>query len=248
MPAAGAIPAGVPPGAFARAGFPDPRGTPDGRRAEARGLDCIRIAMVIALVAALVGVVEEVGSRVLPFLTVTEVNHGIGFSFSNVGFFVSIIVLAAALAIAELVVLRIGLASLARVFPNEGGPAALAIVAIIGFVLLFLGVGLFFYWVQLAIDCAAGAVPFPDSCITTTLFYQSVALLGIGAVIALVGYIGVLIGLWRVGSAYADSAIKVGTVLLIFPFLNVIGAILILVRVSEHRSTRFGATPPGLVP
>ena len=57
----------------------------------------------------------------------------------------------------------------------------------------------------------------------------------LGVILYVVGGIGVLIGIWRLGSRYREVVFKVGAILLIFPAINVIGAILILVGGRQAR-------------
>ncbi|MGP8072816.1 MAG: DUF973 family protein [Thermoplasmata archaeon] len=66
------------------------------------------------------------------------------------------------------------------------------------------------------------------SCIPGTLAVL-ILLVGVAGILALVGYIGLLIGLWRLGTRYDNGLFKAGSILSIFPFLNFVGAILILV-------------------
>jgi hypothetical protein len=69
-------------------------------------------------------------------------------------------------------------------------------------------------------------------------------------IVAFVGFIGLLIGIWRLGGKYEDSKFKVGAVLLLFPFLDLVGAILILLAAREaiHRLGRYAASFTGAPP
>ena len=83
------------------------------------------------------------------------------------------------------------------------------------------------------------------SCITGTLA-GLILIVGIAAILALVGYIGLLIGLWRLGTRYDSGLFKAGAILAIFPLLNLVGAILILVAAHTARE-RLNSTPPSPV-
>jgi hypothetical protein len=74
-----------------------------------------------------------------------------------------------------------------------------------------------------------------------------VALGGVIAVAAIalfVGYIGLLVGIWRLGTRYGEWMFKVGALFLIFPFLNVAGTIFILIAARESGGKTPGAFSP----
>jgi hypothetical protein len=91
------------------------------------------------------------------------------------------------------------------------------------------------------VSCAGSGVPIPSSCLLSNTFWGGVALLGLGGLLAFVGYIGVLLGIWRLGTRYADAMFKVGAILLIIPYINLIGAILILIGARTARRKVEGA-------
>ena len=63
----------------------------------------------------------------------------------------------------------------------------------------------------------------------------------IGAIIALIGLIGgEILGLWRVGSRYNDTVIKLGAIFVIIPLLNIVAPILILIGAAQVKG-RLGA-------
>jgi len=63
-------------------------------------------------------------------------------------------------------------------------------------------------------------------------------LLAIGGILGLIGFIGGLIlGLWRVGTRYNQTTIKVGAILQIIPYVSIIGAILIILGANEAKNT-----------
>jgi uncharacterized protein DUF973 len=71
----------------------------------------------------------------------------------------------------------------------------------------------------------------------STAFFSAIgALVGaaiiaaVGGILAVVGSIGgVILGLWRVGSRYDETVIKIGAIFTIIPLLNIVAPILILV-------------------
>ena len=92
------------------------------------------------------------------------------------------------------------------------------------------------YALEQAITCAGSGNPITSACLNVGTLLGIVAVMGITAIIILVGYIGLLIGIWRLGSRYSSDGFKVGAVLLIFPVLSVAGAILILVSARNARA------------
>ncbi|HTW54986.1 MAG TPA: DUF973 family protein [Thermoplasmata archaeon] len=243
-----ASPSPSPYAAFGRGGPQDPRMTPEGRAAEGRGLRAVRAAMLLAVVGALFGVGEQVYARLTPFLSVGRTGSGLDLTLGNLAGIEVVIAIAAALTVAEFAFLRIGFSSLVGIVPGESTPAALAVVAAVGFLMLFGGVALLFEAFRRAIQCAGGVQPIPTSCLVNSTLGGGIALLVLGAIVGLVGYIGVLIGLYRIGDAYRDSTIKVGTILLIFPFISVIGAILIWYRAGETLRRQGAPVGPGSLP
>jgi len=70
----------------------------------------------------------------------------------------------------------------------------------------------------------------------TILAYLGLVLLG--GLLSLIGYIGGLIlGLWRVGSRYNQTTLKVGAIFQIIPLLNIVAPILIILGANEAKNT-----------
>ncbi len=114
-------------------------------------------------------------------------------------------------------------------------PGNLSLLALVGGVLFGIGFPLLLVaLVQLA-SCIPSGLPIPSSCVSQVgaLLLGGLALLAVGAILLLVGIIGVMIGLWRLGGRYSSSLLKAAAIMLIFPFLNIIASIFILVE--THR-------------
>jgi hypothetical protein len=205
------------------------------RSTELLALDRLRAAVILALAAAIVGIAWISVSGVSGFLSVSTTygSSAINLQFNPPWYWTVYLVAIAAVGIAQIVLFRLSFRSYSFVDPSFSTPATLALVAVIGFLLLFLGVGLFFAALVQAIDCAGGGNLVPTSCLLSGAFWSGIALLAIGAIITIIGYIGVLIGIWRVGTRTGNSLFKVAAVLMIFPYLNIIGAILILIGTQE---------------
>ena len=75
----------------------------------------------------------------------------------------------------------------------------------------------------------AGGLPPAFAALLGSLFVDF-ALLAVGVVVLLVGVIGgQILGLWRVGSRYNETVIKVGAIFTIIPLLNIVAPILVLI-------------------
>ena len=123
-------------------------------------------------------------------------------------------------------------------------PATLALLAIIGAVLVFAGLlwilGQAHQWFQ----CAAGVTPIPTSCVSVGPLVGAAGLVVVGAIVYVVGLIGIWLGLWRLGTRYNTSLFKIGMVLIIFPFLDIVGFILIIVAARDARSRAMARGKP----
>ncbi len=216
--------------------------SPETRERDVGALRWVRLAAILALVAGVAGIAANWIFNALSFLTVTSTTSG---SVVSVGPLVSLeayLAVVLVLAVTELALLRAGFWLLSGVDESFSTPSSLAIVAMAGMVMVVLGVVVFLDALVRAVECSGAGNPLSSACLGNGEFLGSIALLGIGAIVALVGYIGVLIGLWRLGTRYNDSMFKVGAILLIFPFLNLVGAILILIGANAALRQAEGAT------
>lgn len=220
--------------------FPPPGwGMPDTRRAQQRAYDvkalgAVRWAAVLGLVGGVIGLVAITLPGFTSFLLVNSTSNGPVLSLSTPAVFGAYVGAAAALAVVALLLYRRGFRALAEVSAEFSTPSTLALVALIGVVLVFAGLGLLLAALAQAISCAGAGNPITSSCLLTGGFWGGIALVLVGALVALVGYIGVLIGIWRLGSRYDRATFKVGAILLIIPYLSVVGYLLILVGTTQE--------------
>ena len=214
-----------------------PASTPQTREWELRALQRLRVAIVLALGSAVVGIAWVSVINPASFLSVSTSTGGsstVNLQFSPPWYWTAYFVAVAVAAVCEFVLLRTNLRTLSFVDRRFSTPATLSLLAVVGLLLVFLGLGLFFASIVQAIHCAGGAGnPVPVSCILSGGFWTGIGLLAVGAIVALIGYIGVLLGLWRVGTRYDNALIKVGAILLIIPYVAIVGAILILIGVQQ---------------
>jgi hypothetical protein len=229
-------------------GFVPPSGTSGSflpsaasRAVDVAALSRVALAAVLAIAGQLLGIVIIAFTNVSGLISVTTSSSGARISLPSPWVWVGYVLGGAALALTEIVLLRAAFHGLAPADRTFSSPASLAVVALIGVVLALSGLGLFLKALYDAVACAGTGVPITTSCLTTGTFWGGVALLGIGALLAFIGYIGVLLGIWRLGTRYGDSKFKVGAILLIFPYINLVGGALILVAARAARAKVEGA-------
>jgi hypothetical protein len=140
---------------------------------------------------------------------------------------------AVVLSLAQILLFRSGFRTLAEVTQEFSTPSTLALVALFGVVIATAGLGLLLVAVFQAIQCTGGG-PLTSACFPAGPLFGGIALLGVGAVAALVGLIGILIGIWRLGERFGSSLLKAAAILLIIPYLSVVGDILILVAATQE--------------
>ena len=69
-----------------------------------------------------------------------------------------------------------------------------------------------------------------------------VGLAAVVGIVGLVGFAGSILGLWRVGKRYRNPMFRVGALLFIFPYANVLGSFLMLTGIHSNR--RKSEMPP----
>ncbi len=125
--------------------------------------------------------------------------------------------------------LRAGFARLRPLDRKFSSTPSFAVVAVVGFILVALGLLLLASGLISALRCAAGVTPLPTACVPVGTFLGAVGLIVLGGVVVLVGVIGTLVGIWRLGDRYEDGLFKAGAILLVL--FGIVGSILLLVAV-----------------
>lgn len=225
--------------------------TPMSRSSDLAALSQVSVAALLALASGAVSfallVLDRTGGTGL----------GLGGSVTSVGavslpspwLWTVVLVSELVFLIPELLLLREAFHRLAGVEGRFGTPATLALLALVGTPVALLGAGLLLDGLYRAAACAGAGNRIPAGCLPVGEFWGGVALAVLGGLVALVGFIGILLGIWRLGSRYDSSLFKVGAVFLLFPLLNLAGAILILVgaRLERARVERLAPTIPPAV-
>jgi hypothetical protein len=137
---------------------------------------------------------------------------------------------AAALTLVEIFLFRRAFRDLSRNDRTFVTPASLTLLALGGLLITTVGATLVIYAGLNTAPCSSPGVSLgAPVCGPPAVFWVGIALAGAGAIVLLIGYIGMLIGVWRLGKRYHNDRFRIGAILLILPFLGVVGAALILV-------------------
>jgi hypothetical protein len=227
--------------------------TPEAVRAvDGFALDRVTLAALVALVGGILYVGELVVGNIGSLAAAsTSPSGGVTLTLPPVWVWVVLLGGGSILTLVEIVLFRSGFRRIAGIDLRFSTPSTLTLIAVIGFLLLYLGLILLIGALYSAVSCAGSGNPVTTVCLLGGEFWGGLALAAIGGIVALVGYIGMLIGIWRLGTRYGDGLFKAGAVLLIFPVLNLIGAILLLVaaRGAQRKVRRnLGSTAPPVPP
>jgi hypothetical protein len=121
----------------------------------------------------------------------------------------------------------LGFRKVKQVAPEFGSVVILMIIGLIGFIMIVGGFGLI-------IGTLVNAIANASSSTTVSLgaLLAGVALIGFGGLLSFIGAIGMCLGNWRAGKRYDESMTKIGGILVILPFVSIIGYVLCLVGYS----------------
>jgi hypothetical protein len=154
-----------------------------------------------------------------------------------------------ALAFLSFVLYMLGFASLRKADGRFTVPLALLLIGLIGLLLLLGFAGLYAAGIHSALGCASTDTTCQNN--ATSLPSGSGALLYGGGLLAFVGLIGAILGLWRFGSRYQSGVTKVGAILYIIPVLAILAPILVLIgshqvqkRLSHTRASASASMMP----
>ncbi len=221
---------------------------PVSREVDGPALSRVQMFALLSLIGTVLGLAVEFG--VGPFynysafgLTSTSATS---LSTATVVLLTGLLLLGVVFSVVSLIVLRQGFVQLRPHDSRFSTPATLVLLGVIGLLLLFLGLIALLSALASLIACAAGATTVPTSCVNVGALLGGIGLAGIGAILALIGIIGGILGLWRVGERHDQTMIKVGAILWIFPFLNIVGLVLILWGLSQARERLEGAGRPAM--
>jgi len=138
-------------------------------------------------------------------------------------------------------ILTLALRELARVDRNRFGlPSTLMVVMIVGVAIVAVS---FIPFLNAILNAVAQLPASPGSGFNPAFATQFAAIflplifVAAGAIITIVGLIGgMILGLWRVGTRYDQTVIKLGAIFTVIPLLNIAAPVLVLVGAHEARN------------
>lgn len=122
-------------------------------------------------------------------------------------------------------------------------PARLTVLGMVGIAVAYSGTLALLTQEYRWIQCAGGVSPIPVTCVSgqTVVALYSVELAG--AILGVIGVLAALIGIWRFSARFNERRFKVGAVLCLVPFLDLIGFALVYVAcraVMARQTNVFG--------
>jgi uncharacterized protein DUF973 len=203
---------------------------------EAAALSSVKVAGIIGIVGAILGWVVIVfnATTSITSTAVTKDASGtphLNISTSTIEFLLLIAGLAVLLEIVQLLYFLSAFRQLRQYDGSFQTPGTLLWLALIGLPLLFLALGLLLNSVIALANCVnvlpagASANSFCSSQLAAA--GELAIFLLLAAILALIGWVALLIGVWRLGDHFPNSHFHAAAILLIIPFLSVVGFILI---------------------
>ncbi len=213
--------------------MPLPGPTPATRAVDLQAVTYLLWASVSVLAGGLIAAAALFVPGILGIATTTGANPAITIRWE----FYLLLAIDGAVGVTTTLLLRFAFRTLTPVDVRFSTPSTLSILLIVGLVLVLAGVYPLFVGYQSFFDCTSTSTNQTTlaNCPGLTAAVLGLLALLAGSVIGLVGYIGCLIGVWRFGSRYGSDAYRIGAILLLFPLLNVVGAILILIAAHSTR-------------
>lgn len=151
-----------------------------------------------------------------------------------------VIPISGAVQIVALAILAVGFWELKKVDRRFSVPSIMVIVAIIGGALAVVGLIPFFGSIaNIIAQGPTASAPGPSAALASALasLIVSFILLAVGCLLTLIGFLGgQLLGLWRAGNRYNETLLKVGAIFAIFPFLNLIAPVLVIVGANQSKN------------
>jgi len=201
-----------------------------------------RVALGRVFLASILAVASAVASILLTF-ALSAVATPVTFSLAGGGtslpippFWVtlSLVVGGSAVALAETLAFYSAFRGLAYFDYRFSTPSKLAFLQLVGELVILFGAVVLMAFIYGAIQCAGAGHAVPSGCINLSTFWAGFALLGIGSIIALIGYIGVVVGVWRLGTRYRVRLFRIGALLMLIPYVSGLGSVLVAVAARRQ--------------
>lgn len=214
-----------------------PAGSPS-EDVELVGIRRIRVAAllgVLGIALALLAPLVIIFAFGLGLAFFTAVSTGGSIAFTIVEALFGALLAGVLLATASFALYLAGFAKLRLADPTFTVPMSVACVGFAGLLLLSLVFALLVGEIAQIISCGGPGVA-TSTCVTlSSVTIDPLVLLG-GLVLAVVGWIGLIVGIYRIGRRYASTITRVGAILHIVPIANIVAPVLVLIGASniEH--------------
>ncbi|MGI0080476.1 MAG: DUF973 family protein [Nitrososphaerales archaeon] len=203
-----------------------------------------RVAVGKIKIFAFIGIIGIILGLIVPF---SAGGMGYMFAFGTTPTGVGTAVIAAvalgvigfAVGIYAILKLRSALKDLSTIDKGFSTPATLVLAGLVGFGFLILAFLLLIGGLAVAINGVTSALG---------LLLGALALFALGGLAAFVGIIGIILGLWKAGERYDNTLVKVGGILYIIPFVDIVAPILVFLGAREIEgklSSSAGSTSSG---
>jgi uncharacterized protein DUF973 len=223
-----------------------PAGSGPGISADVRAMEYVATAAVLAIVGYLLstiggfvwGVNAVTGPPSYTCNQATNTCSLTGLALTEVAGLFGLVVVGVILGILSLLKYRAGFRALAPADRRFRSPGRGATLALFGITLVLIGyVFLFAFVANVYGSCASGSYASCSGTLNASagLLGAALGFLVIGAILGLIGLILVLMGIWRLGQRYNESMFKIGAVLTIIPWVNIVGAFLIYLGTRHAR-------------
>jgi hypothetical protein len=203
------------------------------------GVSNLKVASMLGLVVqAMIWVGFGIFYLIFTALTATTTSFGTGRvtpipSWITPGtFYLAIGLIAGGLVIGivSYIFFYLGFRAIKRGAPDFGAPTTLVAIGLIGFAMMALGIIVIVGIVISAINNAtSGAVSSGSASLDVSALFGGGALIALGALLALIGVIGLILGNWRAGGRYGESMLKIGAIITILPYVSIVGYVLLLI-------------------
>jgi hypothetical protein len=169
--------------------------------------------------------------------TASQVSAALGPMFQNITILVPAI---AGIQLVGIVMLTTGFREFRRIDPSKFSlPSTMMLVLIVGMVIAAVGaIPLLNSLPSIIAQAPSTNGPSQPSAFISAFgrLFLYALVLGAGGLLILIGTIGgMILGLWRVGSMYNETLLKVGAIFVIVPLLSILAPILILLGASSAR-------------
>ncbi|MCL4451027.1 MAG: DUF973 family protein [Candidatus Thermoplasmatota archaeon] len=181
------------------------------------------LVSLVGIILSLVGIAAVEGALLSGFSS--------GSPLSGFSTLIAVALVGVIIGLASILLYRSGFGILRQVDARKfGTPYTFSTVFLVGFVFLILGLIIFLV-----------AIPF----LSLSLLVVGDVFLILSVILLLLGdIIGIVLGLWRVGERYNSTAIKVGAIFFIIPYLDVIAPILVFIGANSAQKSMRSMQPP----